>query len=63
MKVRPRRRYTCSVCGGEARRRLNIATSAGLEDAHQPLLHVNQSDWVDNPHDVVPVDPDGEVVS
>jgi hypothetical protein len=58
---RPRRHYTCAVCGGAAHRRFNASVRIGYEDAAQPLLHLNQEDWGDNPHEVVPVRPEGEV--
>ena len=54
MTIQPRRRYRCTVCGGLAHRRVNIAHRHDEEDTDMPLLHLHDEDWKDNPHDVIP---------
>jgi hypothetical protein len=38
----------CSTCGGAIERRWSLG-----KPERQPWLHLNEDDWIDNPHDPV----------
>lgn len=40
----------CVICGGVIVRRTNVAMRRGYEDEDQPMLHLREEDWENNPH-------------
>ena len=45
----------CAVCGGLIHQRINVAYGPNDQPEGQPWLHLRAEDWIDNPHNAVPV--------
>ena len=41
----------CKTCGGAIRRRWTLGNPE-----RQPWEHINEDDWIDDPHDAAPVE-------
>lgn len=53
-KAEPNRRAMCASCGGPIHRRTTLVDDAEVW-GRAPWLHLREADWIDAPHNAVPL--------